>query len=103
LGFGVEAVYHQKMGFSYGLALRGRPEVSAPKTGAIVFGNLGIKKVNIRRTFWLFRCVRSQVLMIFDPDATLQTQKRFPCAQNGVLQWWALQKLEIGALRTGIS
>jgi hypothetical protein len=36
--------------------------------------------VNIRRTFWLSRCVRSQVLMIFDPDATLQTQKRFPCS-----------------------
>ena len=45
---------------------------------AIAFGNLRIKKVNIRRTFWLSRCVRSQVLMILDPDATLQTQKRFP-------------------------
>jgi len=45
---------------------------------AIAFGNLSFKKVNIRRTFWLSRCVRSQVLIIFDPDATLQTQKRFP-------------------------
>ena len=46
---------------------------------AIAFGNLRIKKVNRRRTFWLSRCVRSQGLMIFDPDATLQSQKRFPC------------------------
>jgi len=50
---------------------------------AIAFGNLGIKKVNIRRTFGLSRCVRSQILMIFDPDATLQTQKRFPCVWDG--------------------
>jgi len=38
----------------------------------------------VRRTVaggrWLSRCVRSQVLMIFDPDAALQTQKRFPCS-----------------------
>jgi len=51
-------------------------------TRAIAFGNLRIKKVNVRRTFWLSRCVRSQVLMIFDPDATLQIQKRFPCRRD---------------------
>jgi len=52
---------------------------------AIAFGNPGIKKVNIRRTFGLSRCVRGQVLMIFDPDATLQTQKRFPCLRQYLL------------------
>ena len=39
--------------------------------------------MNIRRTFRLSRCVRSQVLMIFDPDTTLQTQKRFPWVGKG--------------------
>ena len=46
----------------------------ADECRAIAFGNLRTKKVNIRRTFWLSHCVCNQVLMIFDPDATLQTQ-----------------------------
>jgi len=45
---------------------------------AIAFGNLRLESVNITRTVWLSRCDRDQVSMIFDLDATRQTQTRFP-------------------------
>lgn len=42
-----------------------------------------MKRADGGRTFGLSRCVRGQVLMVFDPYVTRQTQTRFPSSPGG--------------------